>query len=399
MFRLNNLPGRYTDLRDCIGRDSYGHPAYDISTPQECRYNWQAPPPHVPQAVLDNYGSCSTTHTIVPIHEVLGVSEIMLLPEATRVNFFQEILKCGMGLRRAARSIRYLEKVPNRDEIPNELLSLGRALVGLSRGPFIYSKDNTLIIPEDEDGYTWLDPHTCLRITTHLDDEKNLRATITEIVKAVMERPNMQGIVYGIGFSLFHCVIVRINVDDHGSFNHTPALQFLPSFYTHSPSTPGITALVRLGYMLEPLELLRIPPGILPRAHLLNNMPLELWSHIAHDLFSLNDIITLGTISPAAWSAANAVLKSPLVGESRVVNVKSDMSFNRLTEFEVIRDEEISDRVEGEEVLDRGALYFRSEWDKFACEYMNACSCVDGRPWAMPYVCHFRLETWMTSVH
>jgi len=59
----------------------------------------------------------------------------MSAPEATRVNLFQEMVKCGMELRRFARSLRYLEKVPHRDEIPHELLTFGRALVDLSCGP------------------------------------------------------------------------------------------------------------------------------------------------------------------------------------------------------------------------------------------------------------------------
>jgi hypothetical protein len=79
------------------------------------------------------------------IHELLGVSETTLASEATCANFFQEIVKCGMGLRRVARSIRYLEKVPNCNEIPNDLLTLGRTLVGLSCGPFVYSgKDHNI---------------------------------------------------------------------------------------------------------------------------------------------------------------------------------------------------------------------------------------------------------------
>ena len=139
----------------------------------------------IPQAVIDHHVSPSIEDSIRLIHELLGILET----EATCANFFQER---GMGLRRIARSIRYLEKVPN------------CTLVGLSCDPFTYRGENhDYIIPKDGDGYICLKRQTSLRITTHLDEESNLHAAVADAVPAVMGRPQMLGIVYGIGFSFF----------------------------------------------------------------------------------------------------------------------------------------------------------------------------------------------------
>ena len=87
--------------------------------------------------------------------------------------FFQQIVKYAMVLLHVHRSICYLENVPKRDEIPNSLLTLGQAMVGFSFGPFHFKNDDhSHISPEDEDGFTWFRPQICLRITTHLDDER-----------------------------------------------------------------------------------------------------------------------------------------------------------------------------------------------------------------------------------
>jgi hypothetical protein len=75
----------------------------------------------------------------------------------------------------------------------------------------------------------------CLRIITHLDDEDNLKASIGDLVHHIDALPDKVGTVYGIACSIFHCAIVRVDKDELcTSFAHTPALQFLPSFYART---------------------------------------------------------------------------------------------------------------------------------------------------------------------
>ena len=168
-----------------------------------------------------------------------------------------------MSLPHIGLSIQCLEQVWKCGEISSNLLDLSCSIVKFSLGPMIYKKNSFIRqLPHGARGLIWLIPHVCLRIVTHLNDESNLQAVVVDLFDDVMDHPdNVRGAVYGIGFSFYHCVIVRIDTDQPGSFKHTPALQFLPSWYATSQSTPGITALVRLGCVFNVVELLDIPPA------------------------------------------------------------------------------------------------------------------------------------------
>jgi hypothetical protein len=403
LFRLANIPVT-TSLWKIVGTDSFGLLACNSSAPKECQYNWRTPPPDVPQVIIARYGSVSTEDASMAIHHLLGISETLLAPEATCVHFFQQMIRRAMELLHIGRSVRYLEKVPNRDEIPNRLLTLGRTIAGLSCQPFLYGNSgHAHISAKDEDGFTWLRPDLCLLITTHLDDQRNLQAAVADLVKVVQER-HTNGVVYGIGFSFFHCIIVRIDVDDQASFKHTPALQFLPSFHADSLSTPGIAALVRLGYhLLEPLNFLGIPRSKLSNGHLLNDMPLELWSQVAQHLTSMDDCIALGSVSPRSWAAANNVLKHPHIDGGRIVSLRSDLPLNKPAVFEIVLDEmsgpyvmlgrdrtvrTLGPRIIDESIVKKGEICFQCEWEDSVCACTSQCTCPEGYPWVMPYVYH-----------
>jgi hypothetical protein len=113
-------------------------------------------------------------------------------------------------------------------------------------------------------------------------------------------------------------------MDKQGAFKHTSALQFLPSWYANSQSTVGITALVRLGHLVNALDLLDVPPAHeVPTDHFLHSVPQETWMLIASHLFSLSDFITLASVSPLARGAVNAQLKYPHIKGNRLSGVKS----------------------------------------------------------------------------
>ena len=206
-----------------------------------------------------------------------------------------------------------------------------------------------------------------------------------------MGHPRALGIVYEIGFSFFHCVVVRIDMDDQGSFKHTPPLQFLPSFHAESLSTPGITALVRLGYMSEPLDRLGIQPGEPPRDCLLDDIPLELWSKIAQYLFSVDDVIALGSISARSWAVANNILRYPHLGSRYLIGLKSSMPLDKPAYFEAAgefprfyiqlgRDRfepQAQGNLNDETILDEGHICFQCEREDSTCictssPYVNA---------------------------
>ena len=76
--------------------------------------------------------------------------------------------------------VRVLESVPDRDHIPESMLELAFTLVYFAAGTPISSlpfnpQSNTW-------DFIWIREDVCLRITTHLDDEKNLQASIGDLV-------------------------------------------------------------------------------------------------------------------------------------------------------------------------------------------------------------------------
>ena len=107
--------------------------------------------------------------------------------------------------------------------------------------------------------FVWIRKDVCLRITTHLDDDDILKASIGDLVHHINTTPDKVGTVYGIAYSIFHCAIVRVDRNEPGtSFAHTPALQFLPSFYARTMFTSGIESLSRLGCQASGVEFLNV---------------------------------------------------------------------------------------------------------------------------------------------
>jgi hypothetical protein len=110
------------------------------------------------------------------------------------------------------------------DHIPQSMLELALSLANFAVGPPIPSLPCT---PYDNiRDFVWIRKDVCLRITTHLDDEDNLKASIGDLVHHINASPEKVGTVYGIACSIFHCALVRVDKDELGtSFAHTSALQ------------------------------------------------------------------------------------------------------------------------------------------------------------------------------
>jgi len=176
-----------------------------------------------------------------------------------------------------------------------------------------------------------------LRITTHLDDEDILKASIGDLVHHIDTTWDKVGTVYGIACSIFHCAIVRVNKDEPGtSFAHTPALQFLPSFYATTMYTPGIEALSRLGCQASGVEILnaisdanhrRLPrvthKELLVTGSVAAKVPVEVWSRVGEFITSPDDLVTLASISQRATAAATDIARYPWVEKFRLVDVVS----------------------------------------------------------------------------
>ena len=134
--------------------------------------------------------------------------------------------------------VRVLENVPDRDHIPESMLQLALSLVNFAVGPPIPSLPCTPC--DNACDFVWIRKDVCLRITTHLDDEDNLKASIGDLVHHINTTLDKVGTVYGIVCSIFHCAIVRVDKDELAtSFAHTPALQFPRGSRAGNPG-PGV---------------------------------------------------------------------------------------------------------------------------------------------------------------
>ncbi|KAJ7252429.1 hypothetical protein B0H12DRAFT_619633 [Mycena haematopus] len=315
LFPLNNMPPSPELFVEWIVFDSYGHRSYAPSTPEEHIYNWKAAPPAVDDCVIEEYAARQPNpknHS--SISELIGTASVDNC-ETVRIALHEAM----MGAWRFGHHIRVLETVSERADISKDLLSIGEDLIRAAVGPMLFSKDPTYTLYVKDLAFSWLATDICLRITTHLDDERTLKNSILDLVDevALHRRPGIM--TYGILFSFFHCVIVRIDLN--GEFKSTAALQFLPSFYATSPSTPGITALGRLAYHC----LDTAASGAVDNHHFLYRLgvPVEVLELIATRLAPC-DIQRLCEAIPFFEPAAGPILRFPHIENYCLTEVLED---------------------------------------------------------------------------
>jgi hypothetical protein len=332
LFRLDNMPPDDIFLESILF-DHFGHRALYEHTPAQYRYDWRAPPPSpLPESVAA-YNSCHIRSSTSSVHDLLDVPVALSSIERVRIALVQLLVTKCMTEIGVGHDVRVLENVPDRDDIPQSMFQLALSLVNFAVGPPIPS------LPCTPYGNTcdsiWIRKDVCLRITTHLDDEDNLRASIGDLVHHINTTPDKEGTIYGIACSIFHCAIVRVDKDELGtSFAHTPALQFLPSFYARTMFTPGIEALSRLGCQASGVDLLNaisdaynlprfIHERLLVTDSVAAKVPVEVWTRIGGFLTSPADLATLASVSPQAMSAAVDLTRYPWVKEFHLVDVIS----------------------------------------------------------------------------
>jgi hypothetical protein len=345
MFRLDYMPPSDMFLK-AISFDHFGHCALYEHTPVQYRYKWRKPPPTPPPNSLIAYNSCRNRSTTSSVHELLCRPAALSSIERVRTALMELQVTRSMAEDDVGYDVRVLENVPDRNHIPDSLFGLASSLVNFAIGPPMI-----FLLPRNPHRFTsgwnflWIRKDVCLGITTHLDDEDNLKASIGDLVHHINTSQDKVGTIYGIAFSIFHCAIVRLDeVGQQGtSFSHTPALQFLPSFYARKISTPGIEALSRLGCLSSAaggVELLtaiskayyRRPPMMqkeslvtVPRP-VVAKVSAEVWMNVGHFIPSPIDLVSLAAISPEAMLAAAKLARYPWVcypdnNEVRLVDV------------------------------------------------------------------------------
>ncbi|KAJ7133723.1 hypothetical protein C8R43DRAFT_644209 [Mycena crocata] len=328
LFALNNMPSSQDSFVEYIGVDAYGHRSYDASTPKEHIYRWKSVPPVVDDNVIVDYAARqpNAERSEMSITELLGVSTPLGHSEATRAALYEIVINKMMSAWRVGHHVRFLEAAPDRSHIPPELLPVGVSMVKAAIGPMLLTKKDK---PSSKQGSTsasleakfrseflWPSPNICLRITTHLDDERNFKKSTLEVVDEIILNREPGRDAFGIIFSFFHCVV--IHVEANNDFKSTAALQFLPSFYATSPSTPGITAIARLAYHCLTT---RKPPDVvvtpLPPTHFLSHVPLDILEQIGEYLGQF-ELRSLCSVLPLF---ATALLRCPYIEDYRLVDV------------------------------------------------------------------------------
>ncbi|KAI0263327.1 hypothetical protein BGY98DRAFT_1182102 [Russula aff. rugulosa BPL654] len=294
LFRLDNMPPDDIFMKS-ISFDHFGHRALHEHTPAQYRYDWRSPPPSpLPAESLAAYNSCYIRSSTSSVHDLLDVPMALSSIERVRTAFVQLLVTMWMAELNVGHEVRVLENVPD-PRIFTLNFAVGPPIPSLPYIPCGNTCD-----------FIWIRKDVCSRITTHLDDEDNLKTSIGDLVHHISITLDKVGTIYGIACSVFHCAIVRVDKDELGttSFAHTPALQFLPSFYARTMFTSGIEALSRLGSQASRVELLdaisdanNLPrfthEDVLVTDSVAAKVPVEVWTRIGDFITSPADLVTL----------------------------------------------------------------------------------------------------------
>lgn len=91
--------------------------------------------------------------------------------------------------------------------------------------------------------------HICVTLGTCLLDEQNTEYHISRLVDKIIHTADAPAVTYGVVFSLFHCVVVRVDKAAGGRFSRTEMLEFLPEspmIIGEQRITRGMETLIRL---------------------------------------------------------------------------------------------------------------------------------------------------------
>ncbi|KAJ7655555.1 hypothetical protein DFH06DRAFT_1091561 [Mycena polygramma] len=311
LFALNNMPP-LEFFAQWIGFDSYGHRSYyDPSTPKQHIYDWKSQPPAVDDYIIDDYvARQSNSEAGLSISDLLGTNGLVGSCEATRIALYEIIIGRVMESWEIGYHVRVLETVCERSEMDPALIPMGSSMVQVALGPMLLGPEVKAAPSPEASEFSWLAPDICMRIATHLDDGRNLKKNILELVEEVIANRQPGWDTFGILFSFFHCVIVR--VDPQNRFKSTAALQFLPSFYATSPSTPGIAAIGSLAYHCLDTPKVNGVDNTIHKYHFLHQVPFDVLEIIVGYLRP-SELETLCAAAPVFAPAAESVLRFPHV--------------------------------------------------------------------------------------
>ncbi|OJA10652.1 hypothetical protein AZE42_07274 [Rhizopogon vesiculosus] len=347
-FTLECLPNGDVFLR-YVCKDYYRNIACAPGCPPEHVYKRPASPV-IKSSLFATYYSSVCTGAYVTLNDLLAISDVLSRGEHVRVSLLETLIgqcmcmESGVNERRTVVPIIYqFGLVSNNDQLTDQEWLTACSMANLAFIPQMFDDPSWFIHPElSRKEFTWVREDTVVHIATHLDDERCLLASISRLIHEISEQKDNPGDYFGVAFFIFHCAIVKVVKDTHATtFSHTGALQFLPSFFADSPSTPGITVLARLGYRVDPILFARVI-GIYsrhvetlddwhdhPTVLLMEDenpppmngvLPPEIWQEVALYL-PLRDLLSFGMVSQLCRDVASMILRYPHIRGYRLIAV------------------------------------------------------------------------------
>ncbi|OAX35933.1 hypothetical protein K503DRAFT_772995 [Rhizopogon vinicolor AM-OR11-026] len=381
-FTLECLPSVNVFLK-YVTEGHYRNVACAAGCPSEHMYKRPALPV-VDDSEFATYQSLVCTGTHVALSDLLSISDVISPGKHVRASLLEAMIgQCmvrehgisnlGDVRRVIVRTISQFGLVSHNNQITDQEWSTASFMANLAFIPHIFDYSDLISnYPKpSRNEFTWVREDTVVRIAIHLDDERCLLASISRLIDEILEQKGNPGDYFGVAFSISHCAIVKVVRDTHATtFSHTGTLQFLPSSFAESPSTPGIIALARLSYRVDPTLFEQIYRRMKPIVNTRQSekrrgyadttksltddaedtppqtsssvLPPELWREICFNLH-LHDLIAFGLVSKLC--VASIVLRYPQICSYRLVGVpnerlnhlQKDYRFLRAASFFAVR--------------------------------------------------------------
>ncbi|THH18344.1 hypothetical protein EUX98_g8974 [Antrodiella citrinella] len=227
MYCLDHMPPSDIFV-DSVTFDHYNIRAPAAGMPEEYSYTRKlvCPPPQVPHSSLDSFTRLTEGQPPTSLHVLIFRPINLLHSEATCTKTLELLIGALLHEQRFSQTLRKLP-AQTYDNISPQALWLMYVLTQLAICPSYYN--NRLWSMDVRLGrFWWPRAHICVRPSTHLHDEDNLRHSMTELVTEIMKPTNSDdpdlrrpSIVYGIAFSLLKCVLIRVDRENGGAFRYT----------------------------------------------------------------------------------------------------------------------------------------------------------------------------------
>ncbi|KAF7423929.1 hypothetical protein PC9H_009227 [Pleurotus ostreatus] len=315
MFRLDNLPPEsfLDDWEDIQDRDVFGNPMPSPALPEEHACRWRAILPPNPYDV-EVYQAYKATGKSELLQEILDGYNTLSKTQDCRVRLYEVITNAFVYTKElySALCSSELQCDDAIDAAPIPQFALDKGI------------DIDAQYEKRRAEYLWIYYNLCAKAARSLDQEPVLQGAVGDLVRHIREM-GKQGIVYGVLCSLFHVVIVRVDMANDGTLQHTPALAFLPprraANHRSQETTPypqGIDALMKLSFRLQdgifhPVDTPRAAETTHPPTYF-DKLPFEIIQHIFAEIEDAGYTIAADALTALASLNENvAIVVAPRV--------------------------------------------------------------------------------------